>query len=270
MTDHFIHVEPDVGLFVQDLGSGDPVVLLHGWALGHEVWDRQVYELTRAGRRTISIDLRGHGGSSKPLAGYDVERLAADVIAVLTHLELGPVELVGWSLGGLTAFRIASSRPDLVRRLVLVSSNGVAASRVPGLPFGAAASDVEDKVINAELTDRLRSRTSQIRGTIQAECGEDLIRWLIQLTMRVPVWAGIECLRTVLNTDQVAAAPELAVPLVQIIGDKDPTLSRRASRWLVDTVPDARQRIIQNSGHFPMFEAPSDFTQAVLESVTEK
>lgn len=267
MTEHFVEVEPGVSLFVQDVGQGRPVVLLHGWALGHELWDRQVHEIASSGMRAVALDLRGHGSSSKPFEGYAVERLADDVIAVIEALDLGRVALVGWSIGGLTAFRLASVRPDLVQQLVLVSSNGVAASWVPGLPFGAAASDVEDAVIGAELADRLSSREQQIRSNLLAGVPESTIQWLIGLTMRVPVWAGVGALRTVLHTDQVSAAAALSVPLVQIIGDQDPTVSRRAARWLVDNVPQGRQVVIPDSGHFPMLESAEPFTSALLAAL---
>ena len=268
MTEHFIEVEPGVSLFVQDVGEGQPVVLVHGWALGHELWDRQVYEIATHGFRAIAPDLRGHGASSKPLDGYGVERLAADVIAVIEALGLEHVVLVGWSIGGLTAFRVATERPDLLARLVLVSSNGVAASKVPGLPFGASASEVEDAVVGAELADRVASREGQIRRTVLPKVSESTLQWLLALTMRVPVWAGASGLKTILRTDQVSAAAKLAVPLIQIIGDQDPTLSRRAAQWLIDAVPDAQQLTIPESGHFPMVENADPFTSALLAAAS--
>lgn len=267
MTDHLIEVEPGVSIYAQDLGVGDPVVLLHGWALGHEVWDRQVHDLVTSGRRAIAIDLRGHGRSSQPFEGYGVDRLAADVIAVIEGIGLERATVVGWSLGGLTAFRVAIKRPDLVAKLVLVCSNGVAASRRPGLPFGAAAEDVQDAVLGAELTDRVASRDRQIRSTMRNGISENTIQWILSLTMRVPSWAGRGSLVTVLNTDQVDDAVKLAVPLVQILGDDDPILSTRAAKWLMDHVPVSSQVRIPDSGHFPMFENPEPFTDALLAAV---
>ncbi len=267
MTEHLVEVEPGVSIYAQDLGSGHPVLLLHGWALGHEVWDRQVHELVTAGFRAIAVDLRGHGRSSQPFTGYELGRLGDDVIALLDALGLHQVTLVGWSLGGLTAFRVATVRPDLVAKLILVCSNGVAAARQPGLPFGAPAADVEEQVLAAELRDRVASRESQIRSVVLPGTPEPTIAWLLSLTMRVPSWAGRGCLRTVLHANQVEAAATLAVPLEQIIGESDPILSKRAAAWLIDRVPDARQHRIADSGHFPMFENPEPFTAALMDAV---
>jgi non-heme chloroperoxidase len=267
MTEHRIEVEPGVSIFAQDVGSGPPVVLLHGWALSHEVWDRSVYSLVTQGFRAIAVDLRGHGRSSQPFTGYDVQRLGADVVALIEGLGLERVTLVGWSLGGLTAFRVAAVRPDLVAKLVLVCSNGVAASRQPGLPFGAAAADVEEAVLAAELTDRVASRESQIRSAVQKGMPESTVQWLLSLTMRVPSWAGRGCLHTLLNTDQVDDAATLEPPLVQIVGEFDPILSKRAAAWLIDRVPVARQLHVEGSGHFPMFENAERFNTALMDAV---
>ncbi len=267
MTDHLIEVEPGVEIFASDLGAGDPVVLLHGWGLGHEVWDRQVCSLAAIGRRAIGLDLRGHGRSSKPLEGYQVERLGADVIAVIEALGLSRVSLVGWSLGGLSAFRVATARPDLVDRLVLVCSNGVAAARHPDFPFGHTAAAVEAPLVALELSDRPGSREQQIRNGFGGAPPEPMLRWLSGLAMRVPSWAGIACLRTLFYSNQVAALPALQAPLVQIVGEGDPVVSRRAANWLIEQVPGARQIAIEAGGHFPMFQAPEAFDRALIEAL---
>ena len=74
------------------------------------------------GRRALAVDLRGHGESSWPGAGYDFDTMAADLIALSEQLELGPADLVGHSMGGRVALVLAWQRPDLVRRLVLAET----------------------------------------------------------------------------------------------------------------------------------------------------
>jgi pimeloyl-ACP methyl ester carboxylesterase len=72
----------------------------------------------------------------------------------------------------------------------------------------------------------------------------------------------------VLHTDQVSSATTLDVPLVQIIDDQDPTLSRRSARWLIENVPHARQVTVPDSGHFPTLENAEPFTSALLTAVS--
>lgn len=103
-----------------DVGTGRPIVFLHGWGMGLGIWDRQVADL--AGQfRTISVDLRGHGASPKPLGPYDYDTHAADITMLLDDLDLWDVVLVGWSMGGGIAARVAVAS-QRVARAVLVGA----------------------------------------------------------------------------------------------------------------------------------------------------
>ena len=89
-----------VELHFEDVGTGRPVVLIHGWPLSGRSWEAQVPALVEAGYRVITYDRRGFGGSSQPWDGYDYDTFADDLDAVLSHLELQQVTLVGFSMGG--------------------------------------------------------------------------------------------------------------------------------------------------------------------------
>ena len=89
-----------VELYYEDHGSGRPVVLIHGWPLSGRSWENQVPALVDAGYRVITYDRRGFGNSSQPWDGYNYNTFAADLEALLIHLELNDVTLVGFSMGG--------------------------------------------------------------------------------------------------------------------------------------------------------------------------
>ncbi|MGI4984031.1 MAG: alpha/beta fold hydrolase [Janthinobacterium lividum] len=89
-----------VRIHYEDYGSGKPVVLIHGWPLSGRSWEAQVPALVNAGHRVITYDRRGFGASSQPWTGYDYDTFAADLHAVLTHLDLREATLVGFSMGG--------------------------------------------------------------------------------------------------------------------------------------------------------------------------
>lgn len=89
-----------VKLYYEDHGSGSPVVLIHGWPLSSRSWEKQVPLLVEAGYRVISYDRRGFGNSSQPWTGYDYDTFAADLEALLSHLDLRDAALVGFSMGG--------------------------------------------------------------------------------------------------------------------------------------------------------------------------
>src|SRR5688500_5984743 len=96
----YIKSASGVNLFYEDWGTGQPVVLIHGWPLSHEMWEAQLTELPQQGLRCIAYDRRGFGKSSKPWQGYDYDTLADDLKAVLDELDLNDVTLVGFSMGG--------------------------------------------------------------------------------------------------------------------------------------------------------------------------
>jgi non-heme chloroperoxidase len=83
----------------EDHGSGQPVVLIHGYPLDGNSWERQERELLAAGYRCVSYDRRGFGRSSQPTVGYDYDTFAADLSALLEHLDLHDVVLCGFSMG---------------------------------------------------------------------------------------------------------------------------------------------------------------------------
>ncbi|MBV8226962.1 MAG: alpha/beta hydrolase [Verrucomicrobia bacterium] len=90
----------DIQLHYEDHGSGDPVVLIHGYPLSGTSWEKQVPVLLEAGCRIITYDRRGFGKSSQPTTGYNYDTFAEDLQKVVTHLDLRNLALVGFSMGG--------------------------------------------------------------------------------------------------------------------------------------------------------------------------
>src|SRR5690242_21912627 len=89
----------EIEIHYEDHGSGQPVVLIHGYPLNGASWEKQERALLQAGYRVIAYDRRGFGKSSQPTVGYDYDTFAADLNALLDHLDLTDVNLVGFSMG---------------------------------------------------------------------------------------------------------------------------------------------------------------------------
>jgi non-heme chloroperoxidase len=100
----YVHVgkenSDDIDLYYEDHGSGDPVVLIHGYPLSGASWERQVPQLLAAGHRVITYDRRGFGKSNQPTSGYNYDTFAEDLHKLVTHLTLRHFALVGFSMGG--------------------------------------------------------------------------------------------------------------------------------------------------------------------------
>src|ERR1035437_6649905 len=90
----------NINLYYEDHGSGDPVVLIHGYPLSGASWEKQVAALLAAGHRVITYDRRGFGKSSQPTTGYNYDTFAEDLHELVTQLKLSDFALVGFSMGG--------------------------------------------------------------------------------------------------------------------------------------------------------------------------
>jgi len=91
---------PSTDLHYVDIGSGKPVVLIHGWPMSHRMWESQINALVEAGYRCIAYDRRGFGDSGKPTGGYDYDTFASDLNDLMMSLDLREATLTGFSMGG--------------------------------------------------------------------------------------------------------------------------------------------------------------------------
>jgi len=113
----------DIELYYEDHGTGDPVILIHGWPLSGSSWERQVPALLNAGFRVIHYDRRGFGASSKPVSGYDYDTLSHDLHQIITELKLREFSLVGFSMGGGEVARyLGTYGCESVSKAVFISS----------------------------------------------------------------------------------------------------------------------------------------------------
>jgi non-heme chloroperoxidase len=262
----YVEVDDGVSLYVQELDGGrtaPDVVLVAGFGLHHQVWDREVRVLTEQGHRVLCVDQRGHGRSDKPLHGYEVDQLARDLETVLDRCEVTDATLVGWSFGGQVAFRVAASADKGVARLALVGSNGVRASRSADFPFGMPPEPLVESLTGGERADRIASRRRTIRSGFGAEPAPDVLDWLLRCSLEMPSWAAVACYHSMLETDLVADIPKVRVPVLQLIGADDPVHSAKGARWLNERLADAELVELPGCGHYPMIEAPEHFDRAL-------
>nr|WP_271213810.1 alpha/beta hydrolase [Rhodococcus wratislaviensis]GLK41071.1 non-heme chloroperoxidase [Rhodococcus wratislaviensis] len=264
-----ITVDDGTELYLQDLGEGPAVVLVAGFGLDGALWDRQVRVLCAAGHRVLCVDQRGHGRSDKPLTGYAIGDLAGDLAAVLDHLGLADVTLVGHSFGGQVAFAAAAISPHVVSRLVLVGSNAVSAARTPQFPFGAPADAVLPELVRDEEQDRVASRRATLVRAFAAAPTPEVIAWLHAISLQMPSWAAVACYHSMLTTDQTNLLPEVRQPVLQVIGAHDPVHSAKGARWLRQQLNNSRLVELDRCGHYPMLEAPAEFEHALLDFIQD-
>jgi pimeloyl-ACP methyl ester carboxylesterase len=143
-----------INLYYEDHGSGSPVVLIHGWPLSGQSWEKQASALLAAGFRVITYDRRGFGESDRPVFGYEYDTLAEDLHKLLTKLDLRDAALVGFSMGGGEVARyFGRYGPERVKKAAFISAIPPFLLKTPDNPSGMEGG-VFDKIKAGISADR--------------------------------------------------------------------------------------------------------------------
>jgi pimeloyl-ACP methyl ester carboxylesterase len=224
------------------MGSGRPVILLHG-GLSHRLsWFSQIPMLVRSGHRVILMDTRGHGRSTAGDVAPSYFLYAEDVIQVLNRLELSCVDVIGWSDGANTAFVLAYYWPEKINDIVAISGNFS--------PDGLTAQALADTDVRSE------GITRWFKGILTG-AGERLPELEAQVKQ---LWStGVILTATDLQ--------EIHQPVLLIAGEQD-QIAERHSVEMHERLPDSLLIIISNGGHATPVTDAALVNDAILEFLT--
>ncbi|MFE6870906.1 alpha/beta fold hydrolase [Kitasatospora sp. NPDC057692] len=150
-----------IELHYEDRGTGQPVVLIHGFPLNGDSWERQSAALLDAGYRVITYDRRGFGSSSQPTTGYDYDTFTADLHTLLETLDVRDAVLVGFSMGtGETARYVAKYGTERIAKVAFLASLEPWLLKNDENPEGAAPKEFFDGVVAAVKADRFAFYTN--------------------------------------------------------------------------------------------------------------
>ena len=261
-----------IELAYDEQGEGArPLVLVHGFTGFRQDFASQLDALAR-GRRVLAPDLRGHGESGRGAhADYTLARLAEDVSGFLDALDVAACDLLGHSMGGMLALRVALARPERVASLLLMDTSAGPLAWVDPAQL-ALASRVAREAGMAALAAilRIRAKDDPQRGApdrrVEAEWGEE--RFWAWRTARVAATDPVayEALghALVAAEDLSPRLGELAAPTTVLVGELDHEFRKPAER-LAAAIPGARLVVLPGAGHQPQHEASEAWRAAVLE-----
>jgi non-heme chloroperoxidase len=244
-----------IDLYYEDHGSGKPVVLIHGFPLSGDAWEKQVPPLLKAGCRTITYDRRGFGKSSHAASGYDYDTFAADLNALLTQLDLRDVLLVGHSMGtGEVARYLGTYGSRRVSRAVLVAPIPPHLLKTADNPAGVEQRSIDDFVQSIDK-DRFAYLTSFLHDfynldlTLGKLVSDEVVRANFTVAAGASALGTAACPPTWL-TDFRKDVPKLDVPLLIIQGDADRILPFPATgKRLAELVKGSRLVVIKDGPH---------------------
>jgi pimeloyl-ACP methyl ester carboxylesterase len=258
-------------------GEGSALLMIHGIAVTSEHW-REVLEPLADRHTVIAPDLPGHGTSGGGPGDYSLGNLAAGLRDLLLSLGHERATLVGHSLGGGIAMQFAYQFPEMVERLVLVSSGGLGSEVSPVLR--AAALPGADLFIAATASAGEKAGRAIGRGmaAIGIRPGPDVAevaRGYAELAEPERRKAFLATLRSVVGTkgQEVSASDRLylaeEMPLLIVWGERDPIIPVRHGEEAHEALPGSRLEIFEGAGHVPQVEQPLRFV-AVLERFLEE
>ncbi len=245
----------DIEIYYEDHGAGRPVVLIHGYPLSGRAWDKQALALLDAGYRVITYDRRGFGKSSQPATGYDYDTFAADLNALLEHLDVDDAVLAGHSMG----------TGEVVRYLSRYGSARVAKGVLIGAipPYLLQADDNPEGVPQGlfdGFAEAARSDTpAWMKGFLENFYNRDTLGGTLvsdeafqaswNLAVTASATAAVACIGT-WTTDFRDDLPKIDVPVLVIHGDADQVLPLdKTGGRLPGLIEDVRLVVVEGGPH---------------------
>ncbi len=262
-----------IDLYYEDHGSGPPVVLIHGYPLNGHSWEKQERVLLHAGYRVISYDRRGFGQSSQPVTGYDYGTFAADLKAVIDHLDLDDVVLCGFSMG----------TGEVTRYLGRYGSGRVAKAVLLGAipPFLLKTDDnpegVDQSVFDGIKAAVVADRPAYFKDFLDNFYNVDTYRgtrisdqaWnnSFNVAVAASAYAAEACVDTWL-TDFRADLPKIDVPTLLVHGDADRILPYQATaKRLPGLIKDLTFVTVEGGPHNIAWTHPEVVNPALLDFI---
>ncbi len=247
-----------IKIYYEIHGQGEPLLLIHGLGSSSQDWEMQLSEFSNH-FQVITIDLRGHGRSSKPPGPYSIPLFAEDTIRLIRALDLTSVHIVGISLGGMVAFQLVLDCPEVVRSLVIVNS-------VPEL----IAHNFKDRISYWQRLLIVRLFGLEKMGQVLAERfftepEQEEIRKLF-----VSRWADnhkpsyLASLKAAYGWSVLDRLGEIQAPTL-VIGAEGDYFSNAEKEHYTRLLPNAELTIIKDTRHALPAESPAEFNRIVEE-----
>src|ERR1700719_3166604 len=245
----------NIDLYYEDHGSGQPVVLIHGYPLSGASWEKQVPVLLSAGHRVITYDRRGFGKSSQPTTGYNYDTSAEDLHKLITHLELREFALVGFSMGGGEVARYFGKYGSKgVSKAVIISGVPPFLLKTADNPEGVDAS-VFEGIQKAVAADRYAFFTEFFKNFYNTDLllGKRVSAQTVQASWNLAAGASATASLACVSAWHEDFREDLAridVPTLVMHGDADRILPIAASGGrTAQLIKGARQAVVKDGPH---------------------
>ncbi|MES2970291.1 MAG: alpha/beta fold hydrolase [Pseudomonadota bacterium] len=240
-----------------DGAEGKPwLILTNSLAADLTMWDDQIGLLTQT-HRVIRFDTRGNGDSDAHAGAYDFPMLVADMVAVLDHFGAGPTDVMGLSLGGMTALGLGLTHPGRVRRLVVCDA------RADAPP--AFVSSWDDRIAAITANGMQAIVTGTLSRWFTPSCPQRVRDRAAAMILATPPAGYIGCAHALKALDYLKDLPRLQAPVLYICGADDMGAPKEAMSAMAAATPRARLTVLPGLAHVPNMENPAVFGAALSD-----
>jgi len=265
----------DIELYYEDHGSGQPIVMIHGYPLSGVSWEKQLPVLLEAGYRVISYDRRGFGKSSQPTAGYNYDTFAEDLRKLVIQLKLRDYILVGFSMGGGEVARyFGKYGSDGVSKAVIISGVPPYLLKTADNPEGLDAG-VFDGIQKAVAADRYAFFTGFFQNfyntdaLLKTRVSEQVVQASWNIAAGSSATASLACVST-WHEDFRQDLARIDVPTLVIHGDADRILPITATLLrTAKLIKGARQLIVKDGPHAVIWTHAEEVNAGLLSFLGE-
>ena len=235
----------DIQMYYAVYGEGEPVLLIHGGLGNADAWGFQVPALAES-HKVIVADSRGHGRSTRSDKPFGYQLMADDYLALLDHLDIDKVALVGWSDGGIIGLDLAIRHPERLSRLFAFAANYT--------PAGVKPSVADDPTFNAYIA---RAGEDYARLSPTPDEYDAFVEQISQMWATEPNYTK-------------AQLQAITVPTVIFDGEHDEAIEPAHTAEMAQLIPGARLVIMKDASHFAMWQQPEQFNATVLDFLAGK
>ncbi|MFK0061237.1 alpha/beta fold hydrolase [Streptomyces werraensis] len=260
----------DIELYYEDHGTGQPVVLIHGYPLDGHSWEKQTAALLAAGYRVVTYDRRGFGQSSQPTTGYDYDTFAADLNTVMETLDLRDAVLVGFSMGtGEVGRYLGTYGSERVGKAAFLASLEPYLLKTDDNPTGVDAS-VFEGIEKAVTADRYAYFTAfyqdfyNLDENLGTRISEEALRNSWNVAAGSSPYASIAAVAT-WTTDFRADLAKIDVPALILHGTADRILPIESTgEPFHQALPQAEYVVVEGAPHGLLWTHAQEVTDALL------
>ncbi|WP_338704263.1 alpha/beta hydrolase (plasmid) [Streptomyces sp. Q6] len=262
----------DIDLYYEDHGTGQPVVLIHGFPLDGQSWEKQSAVLLAAGHRVITYDRRGFGRSSQPTVGYDYDTFAADLNTVLETLDLSDAVLVGFSMGtGEVGRYLGTYGSARIAKAAFLGSLEPCLIKSDDNPDGAAPAEFFQGVSDAVKADRYAYYAAffqdffNLDENLGTRISDEAVRNSWNVAASGGAHAAVAAPLT-WGTDFRQDIPKIDVPTLILHGTGDRILPvESTARLFHQALPSSDYMEIEGAPHGLLWTHADDVNSALLE-----